>query len=133
MLYPVLDVRAFEPIETAAASSDRLRLSGAGAQAEGKETPDGFVVFAGSLASATATPAIPARLADLRTKLIQSGVLEEAGGTLRFTQDYVFASPSSAAGVLLGWSANGRLEWKDESGKTLREIQASSVALPVTS
>ncbi len=39
------------------------------------------------------------------------------------TQDYIFNSPSTAAGVLLGRSANGRLEWQDAAGRTLKDIQ----------
>lgn len=41
----------------------------------------------------------------------------------RLTQDYTFNSPSTAAGVLLGRSANGRIEWKDVKGRSLKEIQ----------
>ncbi len=43
------------------------------------------------------------------------------------TQDYVFDSPSSAAGVLLGRGANGRTEWKDTHGKTLKQIQTDAL------
>jgi hypothetical protein len=46
---------------------------------------------------------------------------------LKLAQDYTFDSPSTAAGVLLGRSANGRIEWKDQTGKTLKDIQASAV------
>ena len=41
----------------------------------------------------------------------------------RFTQDYSFSSPSMAAAVVLGRSANGRIEWKDAQGRTLKELQ----------
>ncbi len=39
------------------------------------------------------------------------------------TQDYVFSAPSLAAAVLLGRTANGRVEWKTSSGKTLKELE----------
>ncbi len=39
------------------------------------------------------------------------------------TQDYTFTSPSVAAAVLLVRSANGRVEWENANGKTLKEIQ----------
>ena len=42
---------------------------------------------------------------------------------LDLTQDYLFDSPSTAAGVLLGRSANGRIEWKNQLGQTLKSIQ----------
>jgi len=40
-----------------------------------------------------------------------------------FTQDYRFASPSTAAGVLAGAARNGRTSWSDESGRTLKALQ----------
>jgi hypothetical protein len=39
------------------------------------------------------------------------------------SEDYTFSSPSLAAAVLLARSANGRIEWKDDQGRTLKEIQ----------
>jgi hypothetical protein len=58
-----------------------------------------------------------------------AGVLVAEGDRLRFASDYLFSSPSSAAAVLLGRSANGRIEWKDENGKTLKTLQSESVAV----
>lgn len=45
--------------------------------------------------------------------------------TYLFTRDAVFTSPSHAASVILGRNANGRIEWKDKDGRTLRDIQTS--------
>ena len=42
----------------------------------------------------------------------------------RFTQDYVFPSPSTAAGVVQGRSANGRLDWKTPAGQSLKDLQS---------
>jgi hypothetical protein len=53
---------------------------------------------------------------DLRQELIANGVMALEGGLYRFTQDYSFSSPSTAAAVVLGRSANGRIEWKDGAG-----------------
>ena len=36
--------------------------------------------------------------------------------------DYTFTSPSYAAGICVGGSANGWTEWKDAEGKTLNEV-----------
>ena len=56
----------------------------------------------------------------------------EARLTLRRTQvtdhDYTFNSPSTAAGVMLGRSANGRVEWKDATGRTLKDLQTAASA-----
>jgi Domain of unknown function (DUF4357) len=132
LLYPVLDVRAFEPVEAAAQTGDRLQLSGPGTQALGSETAEGFVVYAGSLARSSVVPSIHPWLLELRTRLVESRVVEETPDGLRFTEDYVFESPPAAAGALLGRAANGRTEWKDEQGTTLREIQASVADLQAT-
>jgi hypothetical protein len=55
--------------------------------------------------------------------LITNGVLKPDGEGFAFAQDYVFPSPSTAAGVILGRSSNGRTEWKTKDGKTLKQIQ----------
>ena len=43
-----------------------------------------------------------------------------------FTQDQVFGSPSTAAGVIQGRTANGRKDWKNGDGKTLKELQEAA-------
>lgn len=40
-------------------------------------------------------------------------------------------SPSTAAGVLLGRSSNGRTEWKDAKGQRLKEIQEAAATAKV--
>ena len=127
-IYPVADVRAFDKIDSSGSASTRLHVSGPDAKAEGAETPEGFVVFSGSVARATEVPSIHHYLKDLRGSLVAEGVLSPEGPSLRFTRDYLFNSPSTAAGVVLGRSANGRVEWKDTEQRTLRDIAAASVA-----
>jgi hypothetical protein len=128
VIYPVLDVRAFQRLEPRAV--DRLlRVIGPGAHGTGGERPEGFLVHSGSTARRTTVPSIPSWLANLRTQLLEAGVLMDDGSAIRFTTDYLFSSPTSAAAVLLGRNANGRIEWKDESGKTLKQIQSDSVEM----
>lgn len=67
-------------------------------------------------------------LRSIRQSLIGQRILAEDGQQLVLTQDYAFDSPSSAAGVLLGRAANGRTEWKDGDGKTLKELQTEALA-----
>ena len=76
-------------------------------------------------------PSIDSHAKELRQGLRADGVLEESAEGLRFVRDYVFTSPSAAATALLGRAANGRIEWKDADGRTLREIQSTEVGLPV--
>ena len=53
----------------------------------------------------------------------------KSGGYI-FTRDHLFSSPSMAALAVMGRSANGWLEWKDASGKTLDELKRQ--VLPAT-
>lgn len=59
----------------------------------------------------------------LRKDWIEQGVMVPDGKFFRMTRAYDLSSPSTAASVLLGRAANGRVEWKDDRGRTLREIQ----------
>ncbi|MYF83034.1 MAG: DUF4357 domain-containing protein, partial [Acidimicrobiia bacterium] len=79
----------------------------------------------GSQAVMEELPSIHAYLSVQRSALIERGVLQRTDDSscYRLTQDYPFGSPSTAAGVLIGRPANGRLEWKDEAGRTLRDLQ----------
>ncbi len=42
-----------------------------------------------------------------------------------FTSDYLFLSPSAAAAIITGQPTNGRTSWKNEFGKTLKDIEQS--------
>ena len=123
---PLAGLNVFEKAKVAAKSRD-LILKGKGIEARGQETAEGFVVRAGSQAVKEEVPSIHKYLSELRRSLLEQGVLEDAGDTYRLTQDYVFNSPSTAAGVLLGRAANGRTEWKNAKGQTLKEIQESAL------
>ena len=126
-IYPVLDLRAFDRIETGDPSAVRLLAKGPDAKAEGEATFEGFVVFSGSTARAQEVPSATSFVTGLRTQLVADGVLAGDGPSLRFTRDYLFSSPSAAASAVLARNANGRTEWKDAQGRTLHEIEAASV------
>jgi len=90
----------------------------------GCPTTNGFVVFKGSVAMATLAKSTDATVVRRHAELVASKVLVPAApGTLRFTKDYEFTSPSTAAAVVLGRSANGWTEWKDAEGRTLDEVR----------
>ena len=126
-MLPVLGVHAFESAPAVAAkASPVLSCKGKGALASGYEASQGFVVKAGSQAVAESVPSMQQHVRgmfDLRQELIANGVLALVDGLYRFTQDYSFSSPSTAAAVVLGRSANGRIEWKDAQGRTLKALQ----------
>ncbi len=104
-------------------SEPELTLTGRGITAHGFDGPEGFVVRAASQAAKSETPSCDASATELRRTLLKNGVLADAGEVYRFTQDYTFNSPSMASGVVLGRSSNGRTEWKDAKGRTLKELQ----------
>jgi hypothetical protein len=126
----VVGVSLFEKAKADAVRSRELFLKAKGIEARGVDRPEGFVVRAGSMAVKDEVPSIHGYLSELRRLLVAQGVLEDAGNLYRFTQDYTFNSPSTAAGVLLGRSANGRREWKDAKGRTLKEIQEEEASAP---
>lgn len=129
VIFPLLGVDAFETAagqarEPETAECEQLLvLNERGAKARGREVGDGFVVFEGSQARATEVASIHEYMRDLRQQLRERDVLRVEGDSLIFTQDFRFNSPSTAAGVLVGGSANGRITWKDEQGRTLKALQ----------
>ena len=128
LIYPLLGIQAFEPAAPKGRKRDRLLLKGRDAEAEGQDTAEGFVVFGGAKVRGDTVPSFHAYLEDQRKDLIRQGVLEgSADAGFRLSQDYVFSSPSTAASVVMGRNANGRIVWKDNSGRTLREIQEAAV------
>lgn len=135
---PILGYSLFETAETAASASApsdsggvTLYLRAKGIEATGADTAAGFVVRAGSKAVADdkMAPSTHANMREMREELVRQNVLVADGDCLRLVQDYLFASPSLAAGVMLGRPANGRVEWKAADGRTLKDIQdAATVA-----
>lgn len=99
-----------------------------GASARAAETPDGFVIMAGSTARKAETGTFPAGYRTLRDELLGKGQLVDGGQTYRFTGDVVFSSPSAAASIVAGRSATGPGEWKLEgTGTTYREWKAADL------
>lgn len=127
---PVVGVSLFEKAKAGGGRSRDLFLKAKGIEARGVDGSEGFVVRTGSQAVKDEVASIHAYLVELRRSLLAQGVLEPAGAGYRLTQDYTFNSPSTAAGVLLGRSSNGRLEWKDAKGRTLKEIQEAEAGRP---
>jgi hypothetical protein len=101
----------------------RLR-SARGADARGQLTADGFAVLAGSVVARSTTPSFDATpLARVRERLADGGVLAWRGGRLWVARDHVFATPSAAASVVLGRTANGWRTWRTAEGFTLDALR----------
>ena len=84
-----------------------------------ERTTEGFVVLEGSQVEIKDSPYLPASLKEMRQNLIASRVIQD--GVL--TEKQLFSSPSYAAAFLLGMQTNGRTDWKDQDGRTLKELE----------
>lgn len=120
-IIPVLGIFAFE--RAAPRGLRKYYLSNQNAKGEGEDQSGGFLVLAGAQIQKQETPSLSERIRSLRSKLFEEGLLVDDDGFLLLRSDYLFSSPSSAASVLLGRSANGRIEWRDEKGRTLKSNQ----------
>jgi hypothetical protein len=137
LIFPILEITAFQisapahaattGLSGAGATEAILHLSGPSTAATGRDTAEGFVVSAGSHGRLEEVPSIHEWLHNIRKSLMSQGILVPDGDRLVLTQDYVFDSPSSAAGVLLGRAANGRKEWKDSRGHSLKHLQTEDI------
>ena len=126
-LLPVLGSDILAPIAQPAANAQPggvLFCRIKGAEARGQRTANGFVVFHDSTAvleERPSTESYPYALVQ-RKKLIADGSLIQDGGFVIFTKDAEFSSPSGAAVVIHGGSANGLTAWKTKEGKSLKQL-----------
>ena len=135
ILLATLGQPIFEPLTSVPTAKGIVELfycKGSGADGVGEYTTEGFVVHKGSKGRAEIVPSIQGTSHErMRSQLITEGVLTEiagsAGSLLVFTRDHLFSSPSTAAMAVMGRSANGWVEWKTASGKTLDEVKRQGV------
>jgi hypothetical protein len=103
-----------------------LNLNIKNIEAKAVQTDEGIVVLAGSQVSDKQTKNYGYKT--LRDELIQDGTIHKSQyGELVFAKKHLFASPSAAAAVIVGYSINGRRTWKDKNGRTLNEIEKSEI------
>lgn len=119
LLVGALGFRIFENLTKPLTSKqDKYLIDAArGAVATGIMTTEGFVVFKGSKIASTEVPSMPESFKKKRAQIISENVVID----FEFTQDYLFSSPSTAAAVVMGRSANGLKEWKLKDGSNLGE------------
>lgn len=125
---PVLGVEAFVQTSSKAKAEEKRELLTCrikNVTSTGYLTPNGILVLAGSEAvlkersSAQKWPSVMVQ----RKKLIEEGGLVQNGDKYVFTKDTEFSSPSSAAAVIHGGSANGLTAWVNSGGQSLKELQ----------
>ena len=125
---PVLGIEAFVQATSKSASEakkEMLTCKIKNVIATGYPTPNGIVVLAKSEAvldergSAKKWPSVMVQ----RNRLIEEGGLVKDGDKYVFVKDTEFSSPSAAAAVIHGGSANGLTAWVNAKGKSLKELQ----------
>lgn len=94
-----------------------------GVNATGAVTDEGFVVYSGSVGDAKVRSSLSPGWKALREELITSGAVIVDGTAIRFEKDVLFKSPSAAASVICGGVWNGREAWKDETGRSINELE----------
>ena len=127
-ILPVLGIEAF--VHAASKTQikseiDLLTCKIKNVVATGYLTPNGILVLEGSGAvlkernSAQKWPSVMVQ----RNQLIEQSGLILKGNKYIFTKDTEFSSPSSAAAVIHGGSANGLTAWVNANGQQLKELQ----------
>lgn len=86
-------------------------------------TDEGVVVLPNSEASKEPQSSLSESLKALRIELVRQGVLIDDGNRYIFTKEYLFKSPSTAASIVFGSSANGRHYWQDANGLSLKKME----------
>ena len=129
MLVNVLGFKAFEELvqkqdNDKKTSSNFFIKAARGANAQGQQTSDGFVVLKGSEIASSIVDSYPDSWKNSRQELIDNKIIIEENGKLVFTSNYLFNSPSAAAAIVMGRSANGLTEWKNNKGTSLKDIES---------
>jgi hypothetical protein len=121
----------FEPLTNTSTIENDTELfycKGSGAEGVGEYTSEGFVVLKGSRCrKEMVASSIGTNDERARQKLIDEGVLVEINTMFEFTRNYLFTSPSRAAVIVMGRSANGWSEWKTLDGRTLDALKRQVV------
>jgi hypothetical protein len=126
-ILPLIGLDIFDTGPKEYSEREVLQLKAKGITAAGFDSANGFLVQAGSGVVTNSVPSIHSWLDTIRRDLLANGVIVEQDGAMRFASEYLFKSPSAAAGTILGRAANGRIEWKDAAGTTLKELQQQAV------
>ncbi|MDO4412302.1 GIY-YIG nuclease family protein [Cutibacterium sp.] len=106
------------PMDSTPNAEPLLHLKCASASGDGRQTTDGFVVLAGAKLRLRMTDSAPESAKKNRQRFADR--ISASGELLR---DTLFTSPSAASNFLIGSSTSGKVTWKDEAGRTLRELE----------
>ena len=102
---------------------DFLYCKGRDATASGQLTDEGFLVLKGSKGNLKESNTAGTWIINMRKRLVEENILKIEGNVYEFKSDFLFGSPSAAAGAVLGRRSNGWMDWKYKNGKTLDEVK----------
>jgi len=106
---------------------EKYFIKAKGLEAKGIYTSEGMIVLEGSQVAKEETPSIHDYLRNLRSEKVQEQALIDKGEYFEVQQKITFSSLSTAAGFVMGRTANGWNEWKNAAGKTIDEIERKSL------
>jgi hypothetical protein len=132
ILLPTLGFDFFKPSlndqkQSITEKDEKLYLEVGEIKSVGKLTENGMLVLKDSLMKSTPTPALAPTYLKIRQDLVEKGYVQKTDKGMQFMQDYEFSSPSQAGAVILGYSVNGRVAWKNGKGKSLKEMEDEKV------
>lgn len=124
VLINALGYKVLEPLikkpEEGTTDNGMLYINIGKASAEGQVTSEGFVVLAGAVINEkTSVKSLAKGMIKLRKKHMESDRVQD----LKTTEDILFSSSSAAADFVLGYSVSGPATWKDNNGRSLKEIE----------
>lgn len=125
MLVNMLGHKLFVEIKDTSETNDGeiLYIKGArDANAKGVQTQEGFVVLQGSRIASSVVNSYSERLEAKRNDLIRTQKVQIQNGEFVVMEDLLFSSPSLAADIVMGKSANGLTEWKNKYGTILKDL-----------
>lgn len=102
--------------------ADILHTTRNGIAAFGVYDGEKFEVLEGSQVSDTLYSSIPPKIREQREIAEKNDDIIKEGKRYILKKSISFSSPSTAASFVLGASANGWIEWKNQEGKTIDEI-----------
>lgn len=131
LLVNALGFKIFEELRKDQSIEEQLKSTfyinaARGANARGQMTNEGFVVLKDSEIATSLTNSFPKNWKSLRESLIHDQIIANINGKLVFNKDYLFTSPSAAAAIVMGRSANGLTEWKLSDGRILKAVEADN-------
>lgn len=121
ILINALGYKVLLPVPKVSEKEEYLYCKGNEADARGFISNGGFTVLKGSKITQKTAPSMEKSVSSyfaLRNSLIQDEIIVD----YTFIKNHEFTSPSAAASVVLGRSANGNTNWKNTNGVYLKEL-----------